>query len=261
VNVGIHGQQRSGKTTLLVWLLMLSWRLGKQVYANFGLRFPDVPGLKPPKPLDVRTLVNLELEFCDIGIDEAQAWFDSRTSPSLANRVMSYFMYQSEKRGVDIFYVAHEPDLLERRIRRNLMVQYLCSWLGDPGRPSPRDAIYVLQLCHGIEGIPPLTEFVLWAPPLYPYFDTRERIPLEPTIQQKLAKAYGIKLDEPETALEQAREVGRDIEVPERVASDALNLAQNILKLREADKREALEKRRSGAQYAEKAVARTRRTR
>jgi len=212
VTIGIHGLERSGKTTFATWLALQSWALGKTIYANFALYFGervmddgsvintlepfglDPDAHEPPHKLDMGVLLSRDLKKCDIFIDEAHGWFDCRSSPSLGNRVMSWFLLQSEKRDINIYYIAHEPSMLDSRIQRHLRVQFLCEWVGDIRHPKPSDYIRVFMVTRHLAQTPPFAVLKVPNPRLlWPMFDTRELVPLDPTIEADLADMFEVE--------------------------------------------------------------------
>ena len=99
----ITGNVREGKTLLAVYL---AWKLhllgvGLPIYTNFKLGYPEV------HQVDVGELLDLEgLGSGLMCMDEAYAWLESRVSTSSLNRYVSYFIFQSGKRGVDVVATA-----------------------------------------------------------------------------------------------------------------------------------------------------------
>lgn len=212
MNIGIHGEERSGKTTVATWFALQSWALGKKIYANYGLYFgerrlddgsvvntlepfgltPD--GNEPPQKLDMGVLLARDLKSCEIIIDEAHGWFDCRDSPSLGNRVMSWFLLQSGKRDINIYYIAHDPGMLDKRILRNLKMQFFCEWVGNIKRPQPHDHIHVYMVARNIAQVPPISEFLVYPGPLYNMFDTRELVPIDPSVEMKLKDMFDVQV-------------------------------------------------------------------
>lgn len=203
--------ERSGKTSLAVWMALQSWALGKKVYANFPLYFgsrtyddgttvdtlapfglhPD--GCESPHLLDMGVLLTKDLKSCEVFIDEAHSWFDCRDSPSLGNRVMSWFLLQSGKRDINIYYIAHDPNMLDKRIVRNLKMQFFCEWVGDIKHPQPHDHIHVYMVARNIAQVPPISEFLVYPRPLYDMFDTNKLVPLDPSVEGKLKDAFELE--------------------------------------------------------------------
>ena len=105
----ITGNVREGKTLLAVYFgwklhnqnLAVSKRLRSPIYTNFDLRYPEA------KKVGVSEL--LDLEGLSHGLllgDEIYAWLESRVSSSNLNRYVSYFIFQSGKRNVDVVATA-----------------------------------------------------------------------------------------------------------------------------------------------------------
>lgn len=99
----IVGNVREGKTLLAVYF---AYKLhlqnsGLPIYTNFKVRYPEV------KQVNVSELLDLEgLSGGLMVMDEAYAWLESRVSSSNLNRYVSYFIFQSGKRGVDVIATA-----------------------------------------------------------------------------------------------------------------------------------------------------------
>jgi len=95
---GICGDMGSGKTLLMVYLLYKAHKQGKRIISNVKLPFGEM--------LDFRKILNEKqgLENCTIGIDESHMFMDSRLSMSTFSRLLYYFISQSRKRHVNLFY-------------------------------------------------------------------------------------------------------------------------------------------------------------
>jgi len=105
----ITGNVREGKTllgvdfahNLHVQNLGLAESERLPIYTNFKLSYPEV------HQVDVSELLDLEgLSGGLMVMDEAYAWLESRVSTSNLNRYVSYFIFQSGKRGVDVIATA-----------------------------------------------------------------------------------------------------------------------------------------------------------
>jgi len=95
----ILGNIREGKTLLAVYLAWWMFKMGVElpVYHNIDLWLPFA------RRVDVGELLDLEgLESGLMVMDEAYSWLESRVSSSNLNRYVSYFIFQSGKRGVDV---------------------------------------------------------------------------------------------------------------------------------------------------------------
>jgi len=109
---------------------------------------------------------------------------------------MSWFLLQSGKRDINIYYIAHDPSMLDKRIVRNLKIQFWCEWVGDIKHPTPYDHIHVYMLAHHIAQVPPLSEFLVYPRPLYDMYDTSKLVPLDPSIESKLRDVFELEEDD-----------------------------------------------------------------
>lgn len=106
--VSVNGFPGAGKTLLLTAFAWMS--RGKiPIYSNFNLRMKGA------------TLITIEdLEGIEDGlilIDEAYLWLESRISGSELNRYMSRIVFQSRKRGLDIFTSEQVHGSIDLRFR------------------------------------------------------------------------------------------------------------------------------------------------
>lgn len=118
----LTGFKGHGKTVLLTKFLHDDYRKGRDIYSNYGLTFPH-------KKIDIGWMLEHPDQMVDasIGIDEAQTYFDCRCSGTKRNRVFSYLMLQSRKRGVDIYFTSQQFENVDIRIRRNIDYLYECT--------------------------------------------------------------------------------------------------------------------------------------
>ena len=101
--IGIEGGLGSGKTIMIVRYLVKDFFKDIPIYANFHLKKIDY------KVLDVIKILQMDenkvkLGNISIGIDEITVFMDCRTSMSKMNRFISYFILQTRKRGVTLYY-------------------------------------------------------------------------------------------------------------------------------------------------------------
>lgn len=108
----ITGNVREGKTMLEVYF---AWKLHNQglnvpIYCNHTIKYPEA------KRVDVSELLDLEgLGSGLMCMDEAYAWLESRVSSSNLNRYVSYFIFQSGKRGVDVIATSQLGSAIDLR--------------------------------------------------------------------------------------------------------------------------------------------------
>lgn len=89
------------------------------VYSNFILNIPNY------RPLDVIDFIDLPNNI-DVFIDEAYTWLESRTSGFFLNRFLSYILWQSRKRTIDIYLSAQRFRSLDLRFRDEADVIIKC---------------------------------------------------------------------------------------------------------------------------------------
>jgi len=113
--VSILGDIRVGKTLYATILAKHSY--GK-VYANYKL---DIPKYYQLEPADLFKLPN----NCEVFIDEAYAWLESRTSGADLNKCTSYILFQSGKRTINIYLTAQLFSTVDIRFRNmsNIIVE------------------------------------------------------------------------------------------------------------------------------------------
>lgn len=112
----ILGPKGSGKTLLLTLFALMSKR---GVYANYTIKRDNFKFLEPIDFIDLPKNV-------DIMMDEGYTWLESRTSGFYLNRFLSYIMWQSRKRTIDIYITAQRFMSLDVRFRDEVDVLIKC---------------------------------------------------------------------------------------------------------------------------------------
>lgn len=117
--VAICGGLGSGKTLLLSRYAYKEFMKGKKIFANYNLNFEHTK-------IDLVTLLNLKPELQNSGIlmDEIYIYMDSRMSMTKRNRLLSYFVFQTRKLGVTLYFTSQHIGQVETRLRN--MVDILC---------------------------------------------------------------------------------------------------------------------------------------
>lgn len=105
--IAIIGDFGSGKTLFLVLVGVSS---NREIWSNFRLHLENY------YQLDVMDLIDLG-ENKDILLDEAYTWLESRVSGSFLNRYISYILFQSRKRTIDIYTTEQLFHTIDRRFR------------------------------------------------------------------------------------------------------------------------------------------------
>jgi hypothetical protein len=148
--IGFIGQRNSGKTLSMTIEAYKKYKQGYKIYSNYHLNFPYTP----------YTVDDL-LAFSESGmyfgnsiflIDEIHIWFDSRCSGKKRNIIFSYFLNQSSKNDIDVYYTSQFSRQVEIRMRLNteIVVESVCKnivwkskyskpYLIENYRPKPND--------------------------------------------------------------------------------------------------------------------------
>jgi hypothetical protein len=163
--VGIAGGLGSGKTLLMTRYLKQDSDAGRKVYANYGLRNMEY------EKLDMGLLVanELDLQNASIGIDELTLYMDARSS--MGNKYLSYFILQSRKRNVCLYYTTQNINMIDRRVREHTMVYVYCK---DIGIPDQR-LVQIMDFRKGDNYVKPQL-FKIFIKPWFKYFDTNETL-------------------------------------------------------------------------------------
>lgn len=114
--VSILGRIRSGKTLFLVYI---ATKLIRDVYSNFKLDLPNY------KQLTLSVLKKLPNNV-NVYIDEGYTWLESRISGSKLNKLISYLLFQSGKRGLDIYITAQLFSSVDLRFREQSSLIVYC---------------------------------------------------------------------------------------------------------------------------------------
>lgn len=102
----ITGYMGSGKTLLATEFALTS---KIPVIANYKIQSKNV------HPLQIDELMHLPYDKCKVIIDEAYTYLESRVSMSKLNLYMSYILFQSRKRGIDIIVTAQLAGTIDHR--------------------------------------------------------------------------------------------------------------------------------------------------
>lgn len=165
--VGIQGGLGSGKTVLMTRYLIKDYQLDRNIYANYGLNIIDYSTLKIRDLLDNK----VNLQNVSVGIDEFTVFADCRRS--MSNTIITYFILQTRKRNVCLYYTTQDFSMMDKRILRhtNLFVT------AEDTTNDDFKKYIVVDVRKRKEYI---AEFILNIEPFYKFYDTNEIIiPLE----------------------------------------------------------------------------------
>ncbi|MEM3871861.1 MAG: AAA family ATPase [Nitrososphaeria archaeon] len=108
--IGICGKMGSGKTLFATALAYASYKSGEKIYSNYNLNFPH-------EIINLDTMLKMELQNATVVIDEIYIFMESRRSSSDINLILSYFIFQTRKRGVNLIYTAQKYSSVDIRLR------------------------------------------------------------------------------------------------------------------------------------------------
>jgi len=187
--VSVLGNIRNGKTLFLVYI---ATKLIRDVYSNFKLNLPHY------KQLTLSVLSNLPNNV-NVFIDEGYTWLESRISGSKLNKLISYLLFQSGKRGLDIYITAQLFSSVDLRFREQSSLIVYCEKING-------NFFYTI---HNKEKNTWKTLILTkqFAKKYYPLYDTFEII--EPANMRNLELEY-IK-DDPVALLLKVKEISNEI--------------------------------------------------
>lgn len=112
------GEMSSGKT-LFMSMMAYYWHkfYGKTIYSNYNLTFP----FKPITDDFFMDFMNPKwnLHDCILIVDELTVHMDARCSMSKKNKMYSYFILQSKKRNVKLYFTAQVFRQVDLRLRNH----------------------------------------------------------------------------------------------------------------------------------------------
>lgn len=125
--VTFEGVQGSGKTTAATAFAYDDTNGGKdrKVISNQHLNFPFQ---QFSLEWFLEHLADHAMEDCVLFLDEMYQIADSRSSGSKLNKLFTYFMVQTRKRGVDVYFCTHYLDHVDLRLRRAADIRNSCRY-------------------------------------------------------------------------------------------------------------------------------------
>lgn len=112
--LGIFGNVGKFKTALATLIIWLYLQAGVPVYTNYKIDFPEYSHLL--HKLSLSQLLELDVDFGVIVIDEVYTIAEARISMSKVNRFFSYFIFQSRKIRVHIIYTSQLTSAVDLRL-------------------------------------------------------------------------------------------------------------------------------------------------
>ena len=166
--IGIQGGLGSGKTLLMTRYLVKDYQMGRHIVANFGLNIIDFDKLNVKSLLDNET----DLHDVSVGIDEFTVFADCRRS--MSNTIITYFILQTRKRNVCLYYTTQDFSMIDKRVLRHTDIFITADDV--EGNKGIREYIVIDERKRKTM----LSSFTLDIEPMFKYYDTNEVImPLE----------------------------------------------------------------------------------
>ena len=118
------GEQNAGKTLSMTYYTYRYFKQGYKIYSNFNLNFKHTKITK--KIILDWVMAKQQLNNSIISIDELYLMMDSRSFGKASNKLFSYFILQTSKRGVHLFGTAQFLNSIDLRIRDNIKNLVIC---------------------------------------------------------------------------------------------------------------------------------------
>jgi hypothetical protein len=169
--IGFDGGLGSGKTIGVVRYLLKDFANGNKIYANFNLRNIDYEHLNVLEIMENENLNNVS-----IGIDEITVFMDCRMSSSKLNRLLSYFILQTRKRNVNLYYTTQSFNMVDIRLYNHTHFRILCDFAKDEhGNRLDNIRKYTIIDCRDLHNLD-IKRFYLDISTYFDFYDTNEVI-------------------------------------------------------------------------------------
>lgn len=173
--VGIEGGLGTGKTIMMIRYLRNDQLNGRPIFANLGLF--DIPY----KPLDVLDILKMnkekkQLKNVSIGIDEFTVFADCRRSSSRMNLLISYFVLQTRKRNVTLYFTSQDFNMLDWRLMAHTKIQIICDDVYTKDGKLAKDYKHFTVMDLRNKRRPLISRFIMNISPYYGFYDTDETI-------------------------------------------------------------------------------------
>ena len=161
--VSLEGVMGTGKTTIAVALVDKEYQENqRKIISNVHLNFPY-----QHFSLEwfLEHVADGELEDCVLIVDEMYQIADSRSGQSKLNKLFSYFVVQTRKRGVDMYICTHVLRNVDIRLRQAVDIRGACRYYAEKpckkcrckacsgtGRKSHNGGSIPCPVCHGVGG-------------------------------------------------------------------------------------------------------------
>lgn len=122
----------SGKTILASKMVEISVSMGIPVYSNYDLDFKDCSIIEPHQLFNLGEDYTLENnKRCQVVLDEAYSWIESRNYGSDLNKYTSYILMQSRKRGMEFITTEQLNSSIDIRFQQLAEINVASKMLKD----------------------------------------------------------------------------------------------------------------------------------
>lgn len=184
----VRGDVGSGKT---LWATGYALDDTRALYANYRIHRKRWHDFKP------ETLITLNKEPSLIIMDEGYTWLESRTSSSHLNRYLSYILFQSRKRQMDIIITAQLSRSIDVRFRLMANYDIYCEAL-DVGFYYEITKLSARKIYEPVRLLLPLSE----AEKIYPKYETYEKIPINKDLIEDISTDKSDVIEEVDIVVE-----------------------------------------------------------
>lgn len=168
--VAICGGLGSGKTLLLTRYAYKEQQKGKKIFSNYGLKFKHTK-------INLLELIEMkpDLQNSALFMDEMYLYMDSRMSMVKRNRLLSYFIFQTRKLGVTLYFTAQHIGTVDNRVRNLVDIMCIC-------KKAIRDDWFKVDMIDYRDFPEIITStFIYKGDQYYPLYKTGELIEIETT--------------------------------------------------------------------------------
>jgi DNA helicase HerA-like ATPase len=122
--IGFVGRMGSGKTLSMTRYAYKYYCAGYKIYSNIRFNFPYTEYTLQ----DLVDFANNDVPLyrCLIILDEAHIFLDSRNAQAKKNKLVSYFLLQTRKKGCHLYYTTQRFHQIDKRLRDNSDVLIMC---------------------------------------------------------------------------------------------------------------------------------------
>lgn len=98
-------------------MVILSFYQKRKIIANFSIDFSQINNDLIVEEFDLNKFLRTEYENCIVLLDEVYTYLESRISGSELNRAMSYILFQSRKKNIELYITAQLLKSIDVRFR------------------------------------------------------------------------------------------------------------------------------------------------